>query len=408
MWEVTPGTANPQVNALPIASSDVASVVPAAGDVSELLFPEDRIVEFALDLSGDAIASLRAEPRRYVQGALRILGRRLAPIGVRLKGQNSFRPIDEKPSFRLEIDHFVRGAELFGLDDLVLNNMSSDPTMMRERLAYRAMRQAGLAASRCSHAWVTVSGQDYGLYAHVERVEPRMLARWFPDASGPLFEATDVDTWEGQLSSYDLAEVGSDYEVIMIANQIGPVASYQHEDGPDDRSALSALARTLMLPGARSLPAAHTVDLEQFRRFWGMAAAIGHFDGFPFSFDDYFVYVDPTDGRIRFLPWGMDESLNMTNYWPLAGNALLPRRCNGVLSCQSRVLAAIWQAVSLLETTNLDGERRRIQEQVASFVARDQRRRYSDGEVAAAQAAQQQYIAGRRAFLLQQGIPPQL
>ena len=231
LWEASPGESNLDGEGQP-GGADPESV-PEAGDVSEELLHEDAIVEFDLDLPAASIVSLRSAPRTYVEGSLTYRGRTLSPIGVRLKGQNSFQPIDEKPSFRIELDHYVPGGEIFGLDDLTLNNMSSDPSMMHERFAYKVARLNGVPASRASYAFIRVNGDAYGLYAHIEHVERRMLERWYPDATGSLYEVGDLD--------------------FVTAD----IPLFEHESGVDDRSKLHDLAAALTLPPSEALACGH-------------------------------------------------------------------------------------------------------------------------------------------------------
>jgi hypothetical protein len=381
VWQVSPGAANPDGDGAPDATS-AREEVPAAGDVSDELLAGDAVREIGLELSEQAIASLREAPRVNVPAALVYRGRRFAPVGVHLKGQNSFQPIDEKPSFRIELDTYVAGGELLGLDDLTLDNMTSDPTMLHERMAYRAARLAGVPASRAGYAFVTVNGEPYGLYADVEHVEARMLARWYTDPGGPLYEASDVDF---------TAEL---------------VPRYEHESGPDDRTALYRLADALTLPAADALAAAAaSVDMDEFIRHWAVMAVVGQFDAFPFTYDDYFVYQDPTSGRLGFLPWGMDESFSRLDYWVLAGESLLPDACQDHEPCRLRVVDEIWRVLALTEEADLVAELDRARALIAPWIARDPRRPWSDGEVAAAQDAMRAFLAGRRAYL-EGEIPP--
>lgn len=381
VWEVSPGAANPDGAGAPDRTRE-REEVPAAGDVSDELFAADAVRAIGLELSDQAISSLRDQPRVNVPGALLYRGRRFAPVGVHLKGQNSFQPIDEKPSFRIELDAFVDGGEMLGLDDLTFNNMTSDPTMLHERMAYRAARLAGVPASRAGYAFITLNGEPYGLYADVEHVEGRMLARWYGDPGGSLYEATDVD-----------------FTAALV-----PL--YQHESGPDDRAALYRLADALTLPAADALAAAAgTVDMEEFVRHWAAMAVIGQFDSFPFTYDDYFVYQDPGDGRLEFLPWGMDESFTQLDYWVLAGESLLPDACQDHEPCRLQVVDEIWRLLALTEQADLVGELDRVRALVAPWIAMDGRRPFGDGEVAAAQDAMSAFIAGRRAYL-EGEIPP--
>ena len=151
--------------------------VPTAGDPSDRILGYDQMPQFSLTIGAAEIQSLRTAPDIYVPATLTYDGRDYGPVGVQLKGMQSFEPIDGKPSLHINIDKFAPAAAFFGLKDLTLNNMHSDFSMMHERIAYWVARQAGVPASRANHALVTVNGQSYGLYTNVETVKKHILSR---------------------------------------------------------------------------------------------------------------------------------------------------------------------------------------------------------------------------------------
>jgi hypothetical protein len=388
VWEISPGAANPApaevslvIPSEPVPSEGRLEGVPSVGDVSELLLGTDVVIELDIVLSQAAIAALRTSPREWVMGALEFAGRRIEPIGVRLKGQNSFKSIDSKPAFKVSIDKYVKGAELLGVDDLTFNNMVSDGTMVHERIAYRAARLLGIPASRSNHAVVSVNGVAYGLYAHVETVDRHLLRRWYQDDTGSLYEAADAD---------------------FVAAQ---VPLFQHDSGPDDRSALFALAEALTMPGPAAISAAAAiVDFESFFAYWGMAAVIGQFDAFPYSTpgDDYHLYIDPTSGLMKFMPWGMDETFSFPERDVMIISSVLAKRCLQDTGCTAGVHAAIWDALARIEAAGLLSEFDLVVQQIAPHVAADTRKPFSAGQVINAQADMRAFIAGRRTELTSQ------
>jgi hypothetical protein len=346
---------------------------------SDELFSVDVMHELELRLEDDAIASLRASPREWVPGTIVYQGRSFGPVGVRLKGQNSFQPIDEKPSFRVNVDEYVEGVSFYGLHDLTFNNMSSDWSQMHERLAYWVAREAGLPASRANHVVITVNGEPYGLYANVETVKPRMLKAFFDDNDGPLFEATDVD-------------FAPEY-----------VDAYEHDNGPDDRSLLEGLAEALTIadPDDAIAAAREFIDLEHFQTYWAMSSVVGQFDAFPFSLpgDDYYLYADPTTRKLWFIPWGMDETFFAADFSPLQVQSVLARRCMESPACFQGYVDRTWEVLALTEALDLEAERARVQELVTPHIADDRRRPFTDAEITEGQTQLGYFIRGRREVL---------
>jgi hypothetical protein len=387
-WHPTPGAANPSGPGTPIGL-EVATAppeqVPAAGDLSERILGYDTIPSLTITLSSSAITALEADPFTDVPGQLVFDGRSYGPVGVRLKGANSFQPISRKPSFRINIDEYVARAKFFGLKDLTLDNMDDDWSMMHERLAYLVMRRAGVPASRCNHLLLTVNSTFYGLYANVETVKRIMLQRWFASWGGPLFEGTNVDF----LASY--------------------IDDYERESGPDDRSLLSGVASALTMPSAdEAISAAGAyARMSEFRRYWAVASVIGQFDAWPYGSpgNDYFVYGDPADDRLWFMPWGMDETFSSSDYDVKQVGSVLAQTCLDSASCFDDYVQQTWEILAMTEAFDLDRERERVADQIAPYVQMDTRKPYSNTTVANAQQDMHFFISERRAHLATM-LPP--
>ena len=351
----------------------------------EQFLADEVMPELELRIDAAEIQQLEANPRTYVPATIVYRGASFGPVGVRLKGQNSFLPFSQKPSLRVNINEFHADATFYGLKDLTLNNMSTDHSMVHERLAYMVARAAGLPASRANHALLTINGEFYGVYANVETVKGRMIDEHFEDGSGALFEATDVD-FTPQL-----------------------VGGYELENGPDDRLGLEGLANALTMPDAtQALAAAGAfLDISHFQRYWAMSTIIGQFDAFPYSLpgDDYFVYADPASGKLWFLPWGMDETFLSGEFPPMMTNSILAAKCQAAPACRQGYIDQVWELLAMTEAMNLEGERLRVQAEIAPHVARDMRKPYGAAEVTEGQTQLGYFIRGRRE-LLTRNLPP--
>lgn len=396
-WHASPGVANPAGAATddgqpPGAAppEDVAvppEAIPGAGDLSERILGYDVVAQLALTIPPAQWAALQADPDTYVPVTLTYDGRAYGPVGVHLKGMQSFEPIDAKPSLHINIDKFVDDATFFGLKDITLNNMHSDPSMMHERMAYWVARQAGgIPASRANHAQLTVNGQPYGLYTNVETVKKRILRRWFPSDAGALFSATDVDFIAADIPFFELVT------------------------GPDDRGLLASVATALTLtdPDQAIAAASAYVDMNEFLRYWASCAVVGQFDSFPYSNpgDDYFAYANPATQRLAFMPWGMDETFLSSavhivdrTYAPLA------RACIASSVCFQAFVDTVWDVLAKAEALGWVAERDRIAAQLAPLIAADTKRQHLDADVAHYQMDMWFFLQDRRAWIAMM-IPP--
>src|SRR5262245_50753612 len=61
-------------------------------------------------------------------------------VGIRIRSSSSSQVSGNKMPFNVTMDAFVPNQELYGFDTLNLNNGAVDPTLTRETLSYRVMR----------------------------------------------------------------------------------------------------------------------------------------------------------------------------------------------------------------------------------------------------------------------------
>lgn len=391
------GWMGPQGDEAPPGPEDVPGIddppaateeeIPGVEDPSATLFG-DAIPTFRLTLSADAMAALHESyldwvnlgivPQAYVQGAFEYDGQVWDPVGVRLKGQGSMMDVWSKAAFKIKFNEFVPGGRFLGLEALTLNNMRYDYSMMHERLAYRIYREAGVPASRAGHALLYVNGQSYGLYSNVEKVDETMVARWFADAAGPLFEGWDVDFTQEYVPSFLL------------------------EYGPDDRTNLEGVAQALQWSGQAALDeAAQHADLDVFRRYWAVGVVVGQFDGYPYTWpgDDFYVYDDPTTGRLWFMPWGVDETFYDPYRDVQAVNGIVAVRCAEVPACRAAWIEQVWSVLDLAESLDWLEAFQAIRDQIAPLVAEDTMKPYTDQDVHYHQGVMHDMIANRAADL---------
>lgn len=344
----------------------------------EWLLETDAVRDLYLVIGHDELDSLAVAPDSWVPANVTIGDLEVVRIAVRLKGNGSFQPIDQKPSFKISADRYVEGQELDGLDDLALNNMVTDASFLRERLAYEAYREAGVPAPRSAHVRLVVNGEPYGLYLLMEGVDKRFLERWYDDGEGPLYEMFDVEFTPSA------------------------VWQFEHDGGPDDRSALVGLADVLADPQSRlSEDAAPFLDLDRFVAYFGASAVVGQFDAYPYSVpgDDVYLYVDPADGKIDFLPHGADESF--TDAFRPADYVfgLLAIRCLEDPACDAAWNDAVWAAQTAIEDTSLVDSLDGWWSDISDVAQADPKVPWTLQESVTAYDAVRAFVDGRRARL---------
>ena len=142
------------------------------------------------------------EDEEYVLCDLVIDGEEQPGAGIRAKGNTSLSSVaaygNDRYSFKIEFDHYDSSLSYYGLDKLNLNNIIQDNTYMKDFLSYQLMAAAGAAAPLCSYVWITVNGEDWGLYLAVEGVVESFLLRNYGTDYGELYKPDSMEMGGGR------------------------------------------------------------------------------------------------------------------------------------------------------------------------------------------------------------------
>ena len=228
--------------------------------------------------------SLGESPYDWFSSRVTVDGETFEDVGIRKKG--FFGSMDDtKPSLKIRFDKYVDDQEFLTADRLTLNNSVQDESYVRQCLSYEMFRAAGIPASRCNFAQVTVNGDYLGIYVNVEGIKKPFLRRHFDDDEGTLFEGTLSDFRDGWTGTFEQKtnEEESDYRAIDALSE-----ALQE----DDDALIGAIESVL--------------DMDQFLTFWAMENMTAHWDGYAGNTNNFYFYDDPTSERMHFIPWGTD------------------------------------------------------------------------------------------------------
>ena len=263
-------------------------------------------------LRTDIPPSEQKKPFSYVSANLTIDGTDIGRVAIRKKGFVGSLDHD-RPSLKIQIDQYEKKKMFAGVDTLTLNNNKQDGSRVHQLVGYQFFRAAGLPASHCNLALVSVNGKSLGVYSNVESLDKHHLRRSFKSVKGTLYEGTVCDFHVHSLLRFE-RKFGSKKAIASIKNASIALDS-------DDRSILDKLGRHL--------------DLDRFYRFWAAEVLVGHWDGYVSNKNNYFVYFDSKSERLHFLPWGLDQLATDRNmFWrqgfdppkSVKADAAIPRR----------------------------------------------------------------------------------
>lgn len=139
-------------------------------------------------------------------------------IAIRAKGNTSLSQVEsygnDRYSFKIEFDHYDNANTYYGLDKLCLNNIIQDNTYMKDYLTYQLMYSYGVDAPLCSYAYITVNGEEWGLYLAVEGVEESFLQRNYGGDYGELYkpDSTTMGGGRGNGRAFDMDKLNRQEE----------------------------------------------------------------------------------------------------------------------------------------------------------------------------------------------------
>lgn len=163
------------------------------------LFNTDVVhtVDIVVDESDWQTMLDEATAEEYIKCNIVIDGESYKNVAIRPKGNSSLTQVaasdSDRYSFKIEFDHYNDSLNYYGLDKLCLNNSVQDNTYMKDFVSYQMMQEVGADGPLCSFAWITVNGQDWGLYLAVEGIEEGFAQRNYGSDYGAIYKPDNMD-----------------------------------------------------------------------------------------------------------------------------------------------------------------------------------------------------------------------
>jgi len=171
------------------------------------LFDETKVhtIDIVIDDWDAFLATCQSE--EYSVCSVLIDGEAYNNVGIRGKGNTSLSTVSsmdsDRYSFKIEFDQYDSTKSYYGLDKLCLNNIIQDKTYMKDFLAYQLMEEFGVNAPLCSYVYITVNGEEWGLYLAVEAIEESFLQRNYGSHYGELYKPDSMSMGGGRGNGKD-------------------------------------------------------------------------------------------------------------------------------------------------------------------------------------------------------------
>lgn len=281
-------------------------------------------VDIVMDDWDEFIANCKSE--EYYACSVVIDNEAYDNVAIRGKGNTSLTQVEsygnDRYSFKIEFDHYDSSKTYYGLDKLCLNNIIQDNTYMKDYLVYRMMAQAGVASPLCSYVYITVNGEDWGLYLAVEGIEESFLQRNYGSNYGELYkpdsqsmgggrgngEKFDADDIPGSTENTHGADKGGmtnasdDVLLKYIDDEAGSYSNIFDNAKTDasDSDKARLIAALKNLSSGEDLE--DTVDIERVIRYFVVHNFVLNFDSYTGSIvHNYYLYEK--DGQMQMIPW---------------------------------------------------------------------------------------------------------
>lgn len=262
----------------------------------ESIFKKDSVIDIKIEIADSDWKSILADPEaeEYKSANVTVDGVTVENVGFRTKGNLTLKSVanstSERYSFRIKMDKYVEGQTLSGLDELVVNNMYSDPSYMREYLSYEALREIGADVPDAVFANIYVNGELYGFYLCVEAVDDSFLQSNFGSNDGNLYKQEQGSTLQyNEGSDYDSSElkVGDDESKTDLKNLIKVLNDMPEGQKGDIESVL---------------------DVDSALKYIAANTVLGNYDSYNGNMaQNYYLYGQ--DGKFTVIPWDYNMSI---------------------------------------------------------------------------------------------------
>jgi spore coat protein CotH len=233
-------------------------------------------------------------------------------VGIRSRGLGSRN--ERKPGVRVDMNRYADGQTFLSEHAFILDNLTQDPSMVRETVTMKLFARLGIPAPRESHVLLYVNNSFAGVYAAVEEIDKRFLARVYgivaedTQNDGYLFEFKFIEPWYFTYLGSDLEQYKLRFEAKTKENK-----SDQEKYAPIEELVRlvndTPVDQFLSVVGER-------LDLPALMRYVAAQAYVAQNDGFLgyAGMNNFYFYRLEGSAKHAFLAWDEDNAFNSVDF----------------------------------------------------------------------------------------------
>ncbi len=267
------------------------------------------------DRPGGGMGGMDFGDTSYIESTIGFNGETWENVGFRYSGNSTLRTSWSngtlKISFRLDFDEFedqypaIENQRFYGFKQLSFKSNAMDNSYLREKVAADVFRDAGVASSQTAFYEVYIDygegPQYFGLFTAVEIVDDTLIDTQFADGSGNVYkpEGNGAAFVEGTFSEESFEKQTNEDEA----------------DWSDIKAVFTALhseERTTN-PEAWRANLEAVFDVDAFIRWLAVDTTLQNWDTYGAMAHNYYLYTDPTDGLVTWIPWDNNMSLSASS-----------------------------------------------------------------------------------------------
>jgi spore coat protein CotH len=219
-------------------------------------------------------------------------------VAARVKG-NILSLSEPTRSYKVDLNKFVPGQKLAGLDELTFNTLVWDYSCLSEALGYEFFRDAGVPAPRTAYAWLSTSvttqweQKPVGLFLMEEAVDNEFAAERFGSKATPVFKPVTYNLFE---------HLGDEWPAYA------PIYDLKTKATPEQQRRVIDFARLVSSATDAEFAArvGDFLDLDEFARFLAGQVLLPNYDGILSVGHNFYMYLDPHSNKFGFIPWDLD------------------------------------------------------------------------------------------------------
>jgi len=374
----------------------------AAAQTSDDLFNDQVLHRIDLFINTKDWYRLHAEyeANNYYPANFKWNGQTVTNVAVRSRGSGSRSAI--KPGIRVDFNRYDTGRTFLGLTALDLNNMTQDPSNVREVMAMKFYRAMDIPAPRGSMAAVYVNNEYAGLHFMVEEIDKASLPRMVGENTGSLFEYKWTFYNYFEYLGSDLAAYAPWYEpktrMTMSASAMyGPIEAFVRTvNNASDQDFVAAVSEYL--------------DPAAYVRLVAVQAFLAECDGLlgGWGVNNHNLYRFDRRNLHQFIPWDASCSFFLIDYPLDIGHAqnVLMRRIMAVPEFRALYASTVLDAAALADQADepstpgyFEREIARLQDLVRAAAYADTLKPFTNDEFDAASAFVLEFARRRSAIV---------